>query len=115
MKLYTGVKQGMYDHGLVGIFDSIEKCEAAIIEVLKHQIDDYHLFRLEEYELNEVTDCDRFLNDGKILFRYDPDSTTGTITKATNKDEVVGMFQLKVRDRVEIKVEDLNIGVGDLL
>jgi len=60
-KLYTITFEGIYSHGMKGIFSTLETSIKKSIEIIGEEPDDYHKFIIREYIL------DNFVEDGKLI------------------------------------------------
>ena len=56
MDLYYVVRTGVYDQGVVGICDSLEKARNLLRSASENEPDDYHSFDIRRHILNEQHD-----------------------------------------------------------
>jgi len=68
MELFVVVRTGVYDRGIVGVYDNADLAYEGFIKAKKHEDDEYHNFEIRKYELNKTIDFD---NHGPPEDRYD--------------------------------------------
>jgi len=68
MELFVVVRMGVYDRGIVGVYDNADLAYQGFIEAKKHENDEYHNFEIRKYELNKTIDFD---NQGSRNDTYD--------------------------------------------
>jgi hypothetical protein len=52
--MYVVNRQGVYQQGILGVFDDIEKAKLCVLEGFSKERDDYHDFYIRKFELNEM-------------------------------------------------------------
>lgn len=55
MKVYAVFKTGVYRHECAGIFSTIDAADAAAERCISGERDDYHNYKVVEFELDAVT------------------------------------------------------------
>ena len=56
MNLFVVVRMGVYDRGIVGVYDNKIDAINGFIEAKNYEKDDYHNFEIRTYELNKTID-----------------------------------------------------------
>lgn len=71
--MFVVIQQGVYRHGIVGVFSTFELAKAAATDAAS--IDDYHSFDVIECILDVVIQIQNMNNDGReVLFSAPPQS-----------------------------------------
>ena len=60
MKLFVVVRMGVYDRGIVGVYDNKIDALNGFIEAKNFEKDSYHDFEIREYELNKTIDFSNY-------------------------------------------------------
>jgi len=65
MNLFVVVRMGVYDRGIVGVYDNKIDAINGFIEAKNYEEDDYHNFEIRTYELNKTIDFNNlgYLNE----------------------------------------------------
>jgi len=74
MDLYYVVRTGVYDQGVVGICDSLQKARNLIKEAKEIEPDNYHNFDIRFHRLNEPYD-ENFRENCVETKSYSPETT----------------------------------------
>ena len=67
MELFVVVRTGVYDRGIVGVYDNKIDAINGFIEAKNYEDDEYHNFEIRKYELNKTID---FNNQGSRNDEY---------------------------------------------
>ena len=78
MKLFVVVRMGVYDRGIVGVYDNKIDAMNGFIEAKSYENDEYHNFEVRTYELNKTINFNNpgFRNHKYGLPYYDDNNCT---------------------------------------
>ena len=77
MILYVVTTEGVYRHGIVGVYDTLEKAKERAEECIQAERDTYHNFSVGTIELN--TAAEDVMEVGRVSKHYVP-ASKGKVT-----------------------------------
>ena len=87
MNLFVVVRMGVYDRGIVGVYDNKIDAMNGFIEAKNFEKDDYHVFEVREYELNKTIDFNNYVKPFELSTCYGPPYYTNDNNYALNKEK----------------------------
>ena len=72
MELFVVVRMGVYDRGIVGIYNAADLAYQGFIEAKNFEKDEYHDFEIRKYKLNKTIDFSNFTKPDELHTNYGP-------------------------------------------
>ena len=72
VELFVVVRMGVYDRGIVGVYDNKIDAMNGFIEAKNFEKDEYHDFEIRKYKLNKTIDFSNFTKPDELHTNYGP-------------------------------------------
>ena len=87
MELFVVVRTGVYDRGIVGIYNTADLAYQGFIEAKNFEKDEYHVFEVRKYELNKTIDFNNYVKPHELHTNYGPPYYTNDNNYALIKED----------------------------